>query len=98
MSIWFIFLLSSLSTYRLSLMFAKEQGPGRIFAKLRKLPPARSSAREGLSCQWCESIWWAAIITGGLVWQHRVEYEIAPLFWLACSAVALSCNQKFTKD
>jgi hypothetical protein len=60
---FFLFILAALATYRLALMFSKESGPGKIFMKLRKAPPPRSSAREGLSCPFCMSIWFGVVIT-----------------------------------
>lgn len=91
-------LLGGLATYRLSLLLAKEDGPAYIFRKIRKLPSKNSSAKEGLSCEWCMSIWMSALVTTyfwllaiipGLEW---------PLYWLAMSAIAIICNQQWTKS
>jgi hypothetical protein len=94
----FVFILASLATFRLALLFSKETGPGRIFAKLRKLPAPKSSAREGLSCEWCLSVSFSAIITATLTWNGDVPIFYAPIYWLAVSAVAVVINQQWTKS
>lgn len=95
---WFIFLVGSLVTYRLSLMVSAESGPGRIFKKLRHLPAPRSAAREGLSCLHCESIWWAVPVTAFLWWRERIESWDAPIYWLALSGAAIVIHHAFTED
>lgn len=94
----FVFILASFATFRLALLFSKETGPGAVFAKLRRLPPPKSSAREGLSCEWCLSVSFSAIITGCLVWHEDVPLFYAPIYWLAVSAVAVVINQQWTKS
>lgn len=94
---FFYFMLGALATYRLALMFSKESGPGRIFQRLRKAPPPRSSAREGLSCPFCLSIWFAVAITGYYIWLGLVTLPMSPVYILALSAVAVCLNQVFTK-
>lgn len=93
----FHFILASLAAYRIALMFAKEAGPGRIFRKLRNSTPPRSSLREGISCVFCESIWWSALITGYYIFLGLVSLQMAPIYWLSVSAVAVASNQLFTK-
>lgn len=92
-----LFILAVLATYRLSLLFSKESGPARIFQKLRRVPPPRSSAREGLSCQWCMSIYSSAVVTAFLCVKGVVHPLDSPLVWLAVSAGAIVVNQAFTR-
>lgn len=94
--IFFLFFIAALATYRLALMFSKESGPGRIFQKLRRQPPPKSSAREGLSCPFCMSIWFAAVITVIYVALGVVSLSISPIYALALSACAVCLNQMFT--
>lgn len=94
---WFHFLLAVLAAYRLSLLVSKESGPAFIFRKLRRLPPPKSSAREGLSCQWCLSVYGSAVVTAFLWWRGVVPVWEVPLWWLAVSAGAIAINQTFTK-
>lgn len=78
-------------------MFSKESGPGRIFQKLRKAPPPRSSAREGLSCPFCLSIWFGIIAAAYYAWMDLIALNIMPVYALALSAVAVCLNQIFTR-
>lgn len=94
---WFYLLLGSLVTYRLALLVAKESGPMFVFRKLRRLPEPKSSLKEGLSCQWCLSVWASAPVTGYFVWLGVVEAREMPLWWLGMSALAIFYNQAFTR-
>lgn len=94
---FFYLIAGGLAAYRLSLLITKEDGPAYIFRKLRHLPRDKSAAREGLACEWCMSIWtgalmalyfWLAGIITGIEW---------PLYWLAMSAIAIICNQQWTR-
>src|SRR5687768_6552766 len=60
----FEFFLGSLCTYRISLLFSKESGPARIFAKLRKAPPKKSATKEWLSCIFCFSMTASLLVCG----------------------------------
>lgn len=95
---WFEFLLGALATYRLSLLVSKEDGPYFLMAKLRKLPPPKSSTKAGLQCQWCTAIWASAVVCGLFAWAgielHPARWLIS---WLAMSAGAIGFNQVFTK-
>lgn len=92
-----LFLAAVLATYRLSLMVSKESGPMRVFRKLRNIPPPKSSAREGLSCPLCTSVWFSAAVTGYLGWLGTFPLPEWPLWWLAFSggAVLLHLLDKF---
>jgi hypothetical protein len=95
---FFYLLIGGLAAYRLSLMISKEDGPAYIFRRIRKLPRQESSAKKGLSCAWCMSIWTGALVAVYL-WQIKIipgpEW---PLYWLGTSAIAIICNQQWTKD
>lgn len=95
---WFALTLGALVTFRLALLISKESGPMFIFRRLRRLPPAKSSTKEGLSCQWCMSVWLAAPVTAyecALAWFPPSH---SPLYWLAMSALAVIANQQWTKS
>lgn len=96
---WFYFAIGSLATYRLSVMVSKESGPGFIFRKLRRAPDAKKhpAVKEGLSCIFCLSVWFSAIVTGYYLWLELITWKEAPIYWLAFSAVAVVLNQAFTK-
>lgn len=92
------FIIGGLVTYRLSLMFSKENGPGRIFKKLRNAPPPKSSAREGLSCLHCGSIWWGVPVALFFTITKRITWTDTTPYWLAFSAVAIILHHQFTED
>lgn len=78
------FIAAVLATYVLSLMVSRLNGPGGLFAKLRRLPPPKSSAREGISCPICSGTWLAAIVIGYCAaWLGIVSAAEWPLWWLA---------------
>ena len=94
---FFYLLVGGLAAFRLSLLVSKEDGPAYIFRKLRRLPPPESSVKEGLSCEWCMSIWAGALVSGYLCWIDVVPGTEWPLYWLATSAIAILCNQQWTR-
>ena len=93
----FQFTIAALATFRISLLFSKERGPGKVFSKLRQAPPKRSAWREWLSCIFCFSMTGAAIVLGAL-WLAGIRQHPAQWFmsWCALSAVTVLLNQKFT--
>ena len=90
-------LLGGLAAYRLSLLISKEDGPAYIFRRIRKLPPKHSATERGLSCEWCMSIWTGALVAFYLWWIGGISGTEWPLYWLASSAIAVICNQQWTK-
>lgn len=94
---WLAFALGSLATFRLALLVSKETGPAFIFRKLRRLPAAGTATKEGLSCQWCVSMYSSALVTCYYYWQGLINGSETPLYWLSFSTVAVCLNQTFTK-
>lgn len=95
---WLALIVGGLATFRLALMVSSESGPAFIFRKLRRLPPAKSSLKEGLSCIWCQSIWFSAPVTAFEWWLGLIPAKETPLYWLAISAVAIIINQQWIKS
>ncbi len=94
---FFYLLLGGLATFRLSLLISKEDGPAYIFRKLRRLPPPHSSAKDGLSCEWCMSVWMSAAVATFYWWRGIISLFDWPLYWLAMSAIGIIFNQQWTK-
>jgi hypothetical protein len=95
---WFIFVLGSLATFRLSHLIAKERGPLAVFERLRNaMPGGRGSAKEWLSCIFCFSLTASALVCL-ILWcgGPNLSWEEWVLHWLGFSAVALIINQAFT--
>lgn len=94
---WFALAIGGLVVYRLALLVSSESGPAFIFRKLRKLPAPKSSLKEGLSCIWCQSIWFSVPVTAYEWWLGWVPLKQTPLHFLAISAIAIVINQQWTK-
>jgi len=94
---FFYRVVGGLAAYRLSLLISKEDGPAYIFRKIRRLPPENSSMKEGLACEWCMSIWTSALVASYLWLLEIFPGKEWPLYWLALSAIAIICNQQWTK-
>lgn len=84
-----IFIVSTLATYRLSLMFSKELGPCRIFERIRGLFDPNGCWHKGISCILCESVWWAAIISFWLMITGRIPWDLVLIYWLGVSGLAV---------
>jgi hypothetical protein len=76
----FRFLLSVLAVWRLTHLLAKEDGPWRIFSRLRG-----SFLRPLLSCFYCLSLWLAA----PFVWFTSGTTLERAVTWLALSGAAM---------
>lgn len=93
----FEFLLGALATHRLSLLVSKEDGPYWILSKLRKLPPPRSSTRQGLNCLWCVSVYAGSLVASFYWWIGVLQPIDTILASLAFSSAAIVINQQWTK-
>lgn len=71
--VWFIFRLAiiTLAAFRLSEMFAIDDGPFCLFLKLRmwlaKSPPydknLKQTLSQGIQCRHCNGVWFAILLT-----------------------------------
>lgn len=91
-------IVAGLATFRLSLLFTKEKGPGKFAKKLRNATPPRSSWREWITCIFCFSMTASAIVCGLLYWGGvTLKLPMWFLLWCALSSITIAINQKFTK-
>ena len=80
---WFVLVLGSLATFRLSHLITKERGPLTVFERFRNaLPGGRGSAREWVNCIWCFSLTASAVIclvlwAGGLFGLDLLDLALA---------------------
>ncbi len=93
-----IWLLSSLASFRLALMFSKEKGPGDIFTAIREAKSLPEGLKQGLACILCESVWWATVITIYLGIIGQVPWVITPIYALATSAAACIVHFQWNQD
>jgi len=90
---WFYFIISSLATWRLTHLFAKEDGPFDIIFLIRQKAGTRFFGKM-LDCFYCLSIW-IALPLGiwlGLEWIEKI------ILWLALSGAACLLEQATTKN
>lgn len=86
--IWFRFLVAALATWRLSFLVAREDGPWRLFAHIRRAGN-RMGIGRALECTKCLSVWFAAPLAwfvGGSIWQMVVV-------WLGLSGVTVLVDE-----
>lgn len=84
-----VLILAALATYRLSRLIADEEGPWSVFSRLRDLTPEGTNARRGVECIMCVSVWAAAPVALWLGLIGDIPWRLAPLVWLALSAVTV---------
>lgn len=74
------FILLTLAVWRLSSLFANEEGPHMLFHKIRKSAERyerksrwfrHSRLAHGLTCEWCNSMWFGAL----LGWPYMLIYQ-----------------------
>ncbi len=92
---WFVLVLGSLATFRVSHLMAKERGPFAVFERIRNaMPGGRGSVKEWVSCIWCFSLTASALVClvlwiGGMAlgWEYWI------LHWLSFSSISLLVNK-----
>jgi hypothetical protein len=58
------FMVLALATWRLASLFANESGPFHIFKTFREwVCNNHPGIGEGLTCEWCNSVWLGSLIT-----------------------------------
>lgn len=97
MSDWMIFVMSVMAVYRVSGMMAEEKGPGGLFERMRGKVRNRT-AKEGVSCPLCESVWWAAVCVVYLGCLKVMGWEWVPLWWLGVSGGAVVMHRQWGKE
>ena len=87
------YLILALAVFRLSSLFAEEEGPFHLFDRIRHfigvrydvngLPMGNNVIANGITCVWCNSVWFGTIIT--------VAYYLMPdITILLCLPLSLS--------
>lgn len=99
----FTFLLCALAVYRLSLLISKEDGPAWIFRKLRRAVPAHSSAKKGITCQLCVSVWMAIPVASFQLGHDSLPHWLQitgdwMILMLALSAAAIIVHMHTTTE
>lgn len=102
MSLFEIFIVAALATYRLTAMINAETGPGDIFTRFRTFvgvkvdqyshPYGTNWVSEGILCFYCLSVWIGFIVTLWLVVAALLQFFFVGMFLLlpfALSGVAV---------
>jgi hypothetical protein len=98
----FHFILISLAVWRLSNLFANEDGPFDMFKRFRILCDylcnnnkliGLSKVNEGLQCEWCNSIWFSSVIC--IIYQ--LEMKSMTIIELFITILAVSTMVIFLK-
>lgn len=95
-----IFVLVVFSTWRISSLFAYEQGPFSIFAKIRYLLSKNAqnvvlyTLHEGIICVWCNSIWFSSLAS--IFISHNIISWI--LYTLSISACVIFIEENIIGD
>ena len=78
------FVILALATWRLASLFANESGPFHIFKTFREwICNNHPGIVEGLTCEWCNSVWFGTLITLAYFWGGVI------VVWI-CTPLALS--------
>lgn len=108
---WLTLFICGLATFRLSVMLSNDDGPGKIFSKLRsalkreaKQNPTlrKSDIHNGIDCSRCSSVW-VALPMALYGFQHESLHawitETGDVFlsWMALSGLAILFNRMFPK-
>jgi hypothetical protein len=92
-----LLILYALAVWRLSSLFSYEEGPFGIFDKIRVLvgvkyddmsnPYGENVISKGILCNWCNSVWFAVIITA--MDYYIRSFTIILMFPLAISSLVI---------
>lgn len=89
-----LFLAGFLSTWRLTKAITEEEGPFRLFLKIRASLPTdgkRGWLGRGINCHWCVSFWIGLLI--GLALTTPVIY--GSFYGLAFSTLSITFDEVF---
>jgi len=92
-------LILALATWRLSHLLALEDGPWHILTRVRKLagerlteagvPYAATHLAEGVTCLWCNSMWFGCVFAILFATCGRIALVIALPFALSAAAIVI---------
>ena len=97
------FLIIAMSVWRLASLFSREDGPYRVFERIRHFIGVRDDGRgnyhgenqlaEGLLCMWCCSVWFSTLLCVYALAVGIIQALDFPLYVLATSAAAIVCDE-----
>lgn len=89
----FFFIVACFAVWRLSSLFATEDGPFNLFRKIRVIVAKVSKPLwDGLICMWCNSVWFSMILA--ILFAHNlIEWFI---LLLGMSAISILIEKMMT--
>lgn len=92
---WLVFILSAFAVWRVANIIAEENGPFRIFERIRHQLPAKTNAGEGIRCPFCVGVWLSILTTAWLWWIGLVPPELAVIYVFGCAGAASALKRTF---
>lgn len=88
---WLDIVMGALATYYIALSVTKQEGPWRVFERLRNLFLENDWKGRGVRCHVCVSLYSALVVVVGLYALGRVDWPDGLLLWpsLAGASVML---------
>jgi hypothetical protein len=93
---YFLLLIASLACFRLTRLVTDDKIFAPIRAYLIRKSGRSKKVKEGITCPWCMSFYFAAGITAWLCWFLELEPRLMPLFGAAVWALSILFNGLFT--
>ncbi len=95
--IWFVFILASLTCFRLSRLFAEDEimSALRSFAVQESPRSIKRKVKQGISCPFCWSFWISGIITVYLLYFGMIGAIGIALLWGGIWGMSVLLNQVF---
>lgn len=86
------FIIGCLATYRLTVLFARDAGPFRVFSRLR-------SRSQLVACPYCVSIWLGAFIEAAFYFSGVTDQPmVCACVALSFSGVTIALDRIFSSD
>ena len=93
MSPFFILLISSLAVWRCAEAIAIDNGPFHVFKFLRKTCSGHPILCEFMTCQYCQSAWWAMACVCMLWYNHFIAAADIVMWWAGIWGGAMAINR-----
>lgn len=91
---WLTFVMTSLACFRLTRLITDDKITDWLRRWVRREAPKK--AKEGISCPFCVSFYYANILTGLLVLLHMITWQFSFIYSPAVWGASVLFNQLFT--
>lgn len=94
---WLMFTIASLATYYIALSVTKQEGPWRLFERLRNLWLDQDWKGRGVRCHVCVSLYAALLITLALWGLGDVDTGHALLIWPGLAGASVLVDKYWSR-